>query len=127
MLYVQGTAYSTGSWSSSDASFKKNISTIGNSLDRLMKIRGTRFEFRNDEFKDYQFAKGPQYGFIAQELEKEFPEIVKTEGDGYKSVNYNGMIPVLLEAVKEQQKQIEDQQKQINELREALKLINANK
>lgn len=107
MLYVQGTAYATGTWSSSDASFKKNISTIGNSLDRLMKIRGTRFEFRTDEFKDYQFARGPQYGFIAQELEKEFPEVVKTERDGYKSVNYNGMIPVLLEAIKEQQKIID--------------------
>jgi hypothetical protein len=127
MLYVKGNAYTTGSWGSSDASFKKNISPIDNSLNRIMKIRGARFEFRTDEFKDYQFAKGPQYGFIAQELEKEFPEVVKTETDGYKSVNYNGMIPVLLEAIKEQQKQIGDQQKQINELKEQLILIKTNR
>ena len=106
MLWVQGTAHATGQWTSSDAGFKKNILTIDNSLDRLTRIRGTRFEFRTDEFKDYNFDDGPQYGLIAQEIEDLFPELVKTERDGYKSVNYNGMIPVLIEAIKEQQKQI---------------------
>lgn len=123
MLYVKGTAYATGSWSSSDASFKKNISTIDNSLDKVMKVRGTKFEFRTDEFKDYQFTDGPQFGFIAQELENVFPEVVKTESDGYKSVNYSGMIPVLLESIKEQQLQIESQQKQIDELKQAVELL----
>jgi hypothetical protein len=107
MLYVKGNAYTTGSWGSSDVRFKKNISSIDNSLQGVMKVHGVSFEFRNDKFKDYQFAEGRQFGFIAQELEKEFPEVVKTESDGYKSVNYNGMIPVLLEAIKEQQKVIE--------------------
>jgi hypothetical protein len=101
MLYVKGNAYTTGSWGSSDMRFKKNISSIDNSLHRLMKIRGASFEFRNDEFRDYQFTEGRQFGFIAQELEKEFPEVVRTESDGYKSVNYNAIIPVLLEAIKE--------------------------
>jgi hypothetical protein len=108
MLYVQGNAYATGSWNSSDARFKKNILPIYNSLERIMKIRGTSFEFRNDEFKDYQFDEGTQYGFIAQELEDIFPEVVKTESNGFKSVNYNGMIPVLVEAIKDQQKIIND-------------------
>ena len=121
MLYVQGTAFATGSWNSSDAGFKKNISTLDNSLEKVMKIRGTRFEFRTNEFNDYHFAEGPQFGFIAQELENIFPELVKTENDGYKSVNYNGMIPVLLESIKEQQLQIESQQKQIDELKQLVK------
>jgi hypothetical protein len=108
MLYVQGNAYATGSWSGSDVRFKKNISSLDNALERIMKIRGTSFEFRNDEFSDYQFAEGIQYGFIAQELEDVFPEVVKTESNGYKSVNYDGMIPVLVEAVKDQQKIIND-------------------
>ncbi len=113
MLYVQGSAYATGTWSSSDARFKKNISTIDNPLAKLMKVRGARFEFRADEFKDYQFAEGPQFGFIAQELENVFPEVVKTESNGYKSVNYSEMIPVLVEALKEQQKQIDELKKEI--------------
>ena len=99
MLYVQGNAYATGTWSSSDARFKKKIRPISNSLDRLMKIRGTSFEFRRDEFKDYQFDEGTRYGLIAQEVENVFPEVVKTEPNGYKSVNYSGMIPVLIEAI----------------------------
>ena len=116
MLYVQGTAYATGTWSSSDAWFKKNISSIDNSLNKIMKIRGTKFEFRTDEFKDYQFAEGPQFGFIAQELENVFPELVKTESDGYKSLNYSGMIPVLLEAIKGQQVQIDELKALVNTL-----------
>jgi hypothetical protein len=103
-LYVTGNAYATGNWSSSDLRFKKNINTIGNPLERMLKVRGASFEFRCDEFPDYTFAKGRQLGFIAQELEEVFPELVNTETDGFKSVNYNGMIPVLLEAIKEQQK-----------------------
>ncbi len=120
-LWVQGNAFATGSWTSSDARYKKNISTIENSLDKVMKIRGTSFEFRSDEFKDYQFAEGPQFGLIAQEVENIFPEVVKTESNGYKSVNYDGMIPILIESIKEQQQHIESQQKQIDELTQLVK------
>ena len=108
MLYVQGTAYATGSWSSSDARFKKNVMPIDHALERIMDVEGASFEFRREEFQGYRFDQGTQFGLIAQDLEKVFPEIVKTEADGYKSVNYNGMIPVLLEAIKEQQREIDE-------------------
>jgi len=108
MLYVQGNAYATGTWNSSDIRFKKNVTSIENALSGILRIRGTSFEFRKDEFKDYQFDEGTQFGFIAQELEDVFPELVNTENNGYKSVNYNGMIPVLVEAIKEQQNTITD-------------------
>lgn len=108
MFYVQGSAYATGNWNSSDIRFKKNILPISGALQKILKVSGNSFEFRNDEFKDYHFTEGKQFGFIAQDLEKEFPELVKTESDGYKSVNYSGMIPVLLEAIKDQQKIITD-------------------
>jgi hypothetical protein len=107
-LWVQGNAWSTGAFLSSDARYKKNITEIENALDKIMKIRGTSFVFRTDEFKDYQFEEGLQFGFIAQELENVLPEMVKTDSNGYKSVNYNEMIPVLVEALKEQQKQINE-------------------
>ncbi len=107
MLYVKGNAYSTGTWNSSDVRFKKNIAPIKRSLERVLNVRGASFEFRRNTFRDYRFAEGFQLGLIAQELEKEFPELVKKERDGYKSVNYMGMIPVLLEAIKEQHRLIE--------------------
>lgn len=125
MLYVQGTAYATGSWNSSDACFKKNIVTIDQALDKLMKVRGRRFEFRRDEFTNYQFSEGPQYGFIAQELEQILPELVNTDSNGHKSVNYDGMIPVLLEALKEQQHTIEKLKSEILQLKSETKDVNA--
>lgn len=123
MLYVQGNAYTTGTWGGSDVRFKKSITPLSNVLEKIMKVRGTSFEFRRDEFKDYQFDEGTRFGFIAQELEEIFPEVVKTEDNGYKSVNYDGMIPVLLESIKEQQLQIESQQKQIDELKQLVQVL----
>jgi hypothetical protein len=122
-LYVSGNAYATGTWTSSDMRFKKNITTITDPLERLLKIRGTEFEFRSNEFADFAFAQGTQLGFIAQELENVFPELVSTESDGYKSVNYNGMIPVLLEAVKEQHKIIDGVKAENNELKARLEKL----
>jgi len=63
--------------------------------------------FRVNEFKDKKLPTGPQIGFLAQEVEQVFPELVSTGTDGYKAVNYAQMTPVLLESIKEQQAQIE--------------------
>ena len=53
------------------------------------------------------------YGFIAQEVEKVLPEIVSTDKDGYKSVNYQNTIAILIEGMKEQQKQIDELKKKL--------------
>jgi hypothetical protein len=106
MLYVQGNAFSTGTWNSSDIRFKKNIKTIENSLEKVMKTRGVTFEYRMEEFRDYRFAEGRRAGFIAQEIEEIFPEVVSVDANGYKSINYSEFIPLLLEALKEQQNTI---------------------
>jgi len=59
---------------------------------------------------EWQFDSTLQYGLIAQEVEKVFPEMVKTiSADGYKGLDYPKLIPVLVEAIKEQQTQIERQ------------------
>ncbi len=58
-----------------------------------------------------------QYGLIAQEVEKIFPELVITESNGYKSVNYLGLIPVLIEAVKELQQRVADKEGEISTLK----------
>ena len=64
-----------------------------------------------------EFGDERQIGFSAQEVEKLFPEVVTTDANGYKSVDYGRLTPVLVEAIKEQQKQIDAQQQQIDELR----------
>ena len=60
---------------------------------------------------------------LAQEVQKLFPELVKENKDGVLAVNYSGLIPVLIEGMKEQQQIIDRQQKQIDELKIMLEKI----
>jgi hypothetical protein len=104
------------SWlTNSDIRYKKNITELQESLEKLMYLRGVRFDLADDE--DVVEGQGKYIGFIAQDLEQVFPEFVVTGDDGYKSVAYDKIGPVLVEAIKEQQKHIEAQQQQIDELK----------
>jgi hypothetical protein len=107
-LDVNGTAYvSGGAWSGSDIRRKKNIVPLsGNTLDKVLKLRGVKFDWKQEESKNIKFPKERQIGLIAQEVEKEFPELVSTDGLGYKAVAYDRFTAVLLEAVKAQRKEI---------------------
>jgi len=110
-----GRVESSYSWlTNSDARYKKNITELQESLLKVMSIRGVRFDLSGDE--EVIEGKGKYIGFIAQELEEIFPEFVVTGDDGYKAVAYDKIGPVLVEAIKEQQEQIEAQQQQIDQL-----------
>jgi len=90
----------------SDARLKKNIRNIENPLDKIMKTRGVLYD-RIDT------AEVNTFGFIAQELEEIFPELVTTNQNGIKGVKYQNAVAVLFEALKEQQKQIDELKKQV--------------
>ena len=66
------------------------------------------------------FGEEIQFGFIAQEFEEVIPELVKTDKDGYKSIDYVKLTPVLVEAIKEQQQQIESTKKENQQLKSEL-------
>jgi uncharacterized FlaG/YvyC family protein len=102
-------------WAASDKRYKKNINTISGALEKVLKIRGTDYEYKTDEYADKNFFDGKSYGFIAQELKEVLPELVKQDEEGYYAVNYDGVIPVLDEAMKEQQGIIEEQNDKIEE------------
>jgi hypothetical protein len=72
-----------------------------------LKLRGVTYYWKQAEFPEKQFNARRQLGFIAQEIEPYYPEMVTTDADGYKSVDYSRLTPVLVEAMKEQQAQIE--------------------
>jgi len=114
-------------WMDSDIRYKKNITTIPDPLDIVSQLRGTSYEFRTDEFPQKGFSEGKQLGVIAQEVEKVLPELVINNAEGYKTVNYNGFIPVLIEGMKAQQTQIELQQQIIEQLDARLKALEAAK
>jgi hypothetical protein len=90
--------------STSDIKLKTNIRDIKNPLNKILQIRGVNFEWKEDNRQSL--------GVIAQEIEEVLPELV-SDGE-IKTVNYNGLIGVLIEAIKDQQKQIDELKKKIN-------------
>ena len=92
----------------SDIRYKKDILSFGNVLTDVLKLQAVKYNWRQNEFPDLHFNDRRQIGFIAQDMEKIFPEIVNTNDKGYKSIDYSKLTPVLVEAIKEQQKQIDE-------------------
>ena len=91
----------------SDITLKSNIQTIDNALDKVTALRGVTF--------DKDGRKGS--GVIAQEVEEVLPEVVHTNDDGLKSVAYGNMVGTLIEAMKEQQEQINQLKAEIEKLK----------
>lgn len=107
-LDVNGTIHYTSLTASSDARFKTNVQPIENALQKISNVRGVKFEwntFINNRRNGYELNK-PTFGVLAQELEAQFPELVTTwnlseDCPDARSVNYEKIIPVLIEAIKE--------------------------
>jgi len=75
-----------------------------------MNLSGNRYDW-NENMKNLTGATGVEYGVLAQEVQKEFPEMVMKGNDGYLRVDYIQLIPVMIEAIKELKQEI-DQLKQ---------------
>ena len=107
-LQVNGDIIANSIAGSSDARFKTNITAIENPLQKVLQLRGVNFDWKTKEFPARSFSENRSLGFIAQEVEKVLPEVVQTEknAEGFKSVQYDKVVALLVEAVKEQQKQI---------------------
>jgi hypothetical protein len=87
----------------SDIRLKKNIAPINDALHKVLQLRGVTYNWIDTKRDSAQ-----QIGFIAQEVEKVFPQLVKTDEQGIKSVAYSNMVPILLQAINEQQQMIEE-------------------
>ena len=86
----------------SDQRLKDNLTPIGSPLNKLLQIGGYEFDW-NEKQTTYI---GHDYGVVAQEIEKVLPHVVATRENGYKAVKYEKIIPLLIESIKDQQKQI---------------------
>ena len=98
-------------FASSDRRYKDNLQAITNPIDKVKSLTGYTFTW-ND--KHEQFNGSDDIGVVAQEVEKIFPEIVDTRDNGYKAVKYEKMVALLIEAVKDQQKQIDELREKCN-------------
>ena len=164
--YAYGATYNYGGWfsgavnvdgdlwyrgvllSTSDSRLKKDVQNINGALDKVLKLRGVTYYWKNREEMAalkgvpadsmyYGYDNKKHIGVIAQEIEQEFPELVKTDIDGFKTVDYVGITPILIEAVKElkaekdelettvakQQKENEAMRQEIDELKAQMREI----
>jgi hypothetical protein len=103
-LDVGGDIYASGNVIAySDQSVKDNVTTVIDALDKVKQMRGVTYTRNDQEDKKRVYA-----GVIAQEMEQIFPEVVFENPDGTKAVSYGSIVSVLIEAIKEQQNQIDE-------------------
>lgn len=133
--YFNGNVSATGYITApSDRNLKKNVLPMSESLNKVLNLQGVTYEWKSDDElastiyakssggkesapQSFNFPKGVQLGVIAQDVEKILPELVQTGPDGLKSVDYIKMVPLLIEAIKEQQKQIDELKALVNSLK----------
>lgn len=105
-LVITGSIEATGdivAYASSDERLKDNIELIPQPIDKVKQIKGVSFDW-NDQSEH----TGHDIGVIAQDIEKILPELVATKDDGYKAVRYEKIVALLIEAIKDQQSQIDE-------------------
>lgn len=134
--YFSGNVYTTGTYQGSDRALKKNITEFNSATDIINKLKPCQYEYRHDgNYAQMNLPEGSHYGLIAQDVEEVLPNLVKatefnppqkTDKDGkpvettgnvaapksesidFKAVNYTELIPIMIKAMQEQQKEITD-------------------
>ena len=104
--HFSGTVNAANFNTTSDQTLKTNVETLSGSLDAVKSLRGVSFDWLENG--------GSEIGVIAQEVEAVLPNVVSTNDEGIKSVKYGNMVAVLIEAIKEQQAQIDELKAQLN-------------
>lgn len=118
---------SCGSGGCSDRRFKQNITPIVSAINMISKLQGVRFTWNRAAFPNRDFSEGTQIGLVAQDVESVIPEVVQTDFEGYKSISYDKLTAVLIEAIKEMQKQMNVQDSLINVQRLAIEALEKTK
>lgn len=75
-------------------------------LDKIVRLNGKYYEW-NEKMKEITGITGNAYGVIAQEVQKEFPEMVEMQESGYLAVDYRQLVPVMIEAIKELKQELD--------------------
>lgn len=132
--YFDGNLVYTGSfYQLSDGMFKTNLQPCGGALDKVLALEPKKYTYDHMRHSNVSLPRGEHYGLIAQDVEKVLPELVgdlyhagrpartgddpEEESFGYKGINYVELIPILVQAIKEQQKTIEEMKSEIAELK----------
>jgi hypothetical protein len=116
------------SWTCSDNRYKKEITPIESNtvFKNLLKLQGVYYYWKKDEFPDMHFNDKRQIGLIAQEVEKVFPELVNTNENGYKSIEYAKFAPLFIESIKELYTKNKELEKKVEMLEKELTNIKSH-
>ena len=99
---------------SSDARLKSNIVSLGSTLAKLLQIDGKSYEMKGKQ----------KIGVLAQEIQEVFPELVTEDDNDMLAVNYQGLVPVLINALKEQDKIIKSQEERLTNIEKLIAKLN---
>jgi hypothetical protein len=123
-LHVNGSVAGVGAYNNiSDSRLKTNISSIDNALAGILQLHPVSFDWKKETYPQFHFDDKRQIGFLAQELEKIFPEAVTIGADGFYTIAYSQLVPVVVQGIKEQQQQIENLRSENTQLKNLLELL----
>jgi len=140
-FYGAGNVNISGNYySSSDAKLKQNIKPIQSMIDKIMQLKPSSYEYRTEEYK-MNLPKGNQFGLIAQDIQKVFPELVAdqvkpasfdketneklSDEVKYLGINYTGLIPIIISGIQEQQQRIKTLEEENVQLKKDMAQIKA--
>lgn len=110
-FHVQGDALASGTWGQvSDIRLKEDVQSLAEPLNKILGLKGISYKLKNGDNQR-------KIGVVAQEVEKIVPEVVSTGEDGYKSVAYQNLVPLLIEAIKQQNAEIQNLKKEVETLK----------
>ncbi|KAG1709092.1 hypothetical protein DVH05_022724 [Phytophthora capsici] len=119
-LYVGGSVTNN-----SDRRLKTAVQPLKSSREFIQQLRPVTYEWRRDEFPSRNFPEGVFPGFLADEVEQILPDLVQEDSDGWKSLNYVGVIPHLVRAVQELQDELETAQTLMARMQQQLDTFSA--
>ena len=109
-------SHSSGGGRRSDKRFKLDIRPLSGSLDRVCSLSGVTYQWNTKSFPNEHFEAKQQIGLIAQDVERAYPQVVNTRPDGYKTIDYDLLVPALIESIKELRAKSDKQDSIINVL-----------
>ncbi|EGZ17794.1 hypothetical protein PHYSODRAFT_300743 [Phytophthora sojae] len=115
-----GTSYAVTHTNTSDRRLKTAVKNLEAAQETIRKLRPVTYEWRRDEFPSRNFPTGVFPGFLADEVEEILPDLVQQDGDGWKSMDYTGIVPHLVRAVQEMQDQLEASQAQMTRMQQQI-------
>lgn len=105
----------------SDKKFKKDITPLQGALKKLTQLQGYSYRWKSDEFPEMGFSDKKTLGFLSQEVTEVIPEATHVNDEGITFMDYNAIIPLLVESIKEQQQLIGELRLEIDYLKNAIK------